>query len=542
MFPQKYQEDHRRWIGGIVRIEKHSSSNLHNHPLHGSTKISQCVQDKIASAVISNPALTPTDIASGKGLGFTPSAVDAASSHLGKLARKVSQVKRSSAVSAERWLPTTFEECADELDENDFEKSNDTTERKQKYLRLGRPYLVSTGMDNGINFIFAMTPFMADVAAKADFIQTDNTYDHMQGYKYLFHAVAFNHVTMEWMIVAHVWLDKQCSNAYALGFKKLFEQCQMADPNFRIGGTLQGIITDWSDAESKGLKNVIGEECAMKLLKGCRVHWLRSCQRICERVNLSENKQLECDVLMKIACQIQTLPSAVEIVACFEDLCGVRTIASLTERIPGICTEADAHFVDSECDWYKAKNWAQWWWCSTHLKMLCKALACMDNDVWEECPTTTNAVECRNQDCSLAKPLHPKLAMIEAYKLDKVTCYKFIAANEGTSISYHSKTDEARKSSAAARRTQRKRKALYDKDNKFGPPDKRCNFPKEKHATEKTVTVDKNVVSIHPNLHPEVVGKRVHVKYDDTDGGCDWYEGIIVASRTRTSRYLRGCD
>ena len=99
----------------------------------------------------------------------------------------------------------------------------------------------------------------------------------------------------------------------------------------------------------------------MKLLKGCKVHWFQSCQRISERVNLLENKQLERDVFMKIACQIQTLPSAVEIVACFEALCGVRTIASLTERIPGICTEADAHFVDSECDWSKAKNWAQWW-------------------------------------------------------------------------------------------------------------------------------------------------------------------------------------
>ena len=86
----------------------------------------------------------------------------------------------------------------------------------------------------------------------------------------------------------------------------------------------------------------------MKLLKGCKVHWLRSCQRISERVNLSANKQLEHDVFMKIACRIQTLPSAVEIVACFEALCGVRTIALLIERIPGICTEAEAHFVDSQ--------------------------------------------------------------------------------------------------------------------------------------------------------------------------------------------------
>ena len=30
--------------------------------------------------------------------------------------------------------------------------------------------------------------------------------------------------------------------------------------------TLQGIVTDWSDAEIKGLKSVIGEENATKLL------------------------------------------------------------------------------------------------------------------------------------------------------------------------------------------------------------------------------------------------------------------------------------
>ena len=55
--------------------------------------------------------------------------------------------------------------------------------------------------------------------------------------------------------------------------------------------------------------------------------------------------------------------------------------------------------------------------------------------------------------------------------------------------------------------------------------------------TEKTVTVDKNVINIHPNLHPEVVGKRVHVKYDDTDGGCDWYEGIIVTFNCISGKY-----
>ena len=71
-------------------------------------------------------------------------------------------------------------------------------------------------------------------------------------------------------------------------------------------------------------------------------------------------------------------------------------------------------------------------------------------------------------------------------------------------ISYRSKTDKARKSIAAARRTQRKRKALYDKDSEFGPPDKRCNFSNKTKENHGTVTVDENVVTIHPNLHPEV--------------------------------------
>ena len=217
IFPQKIHNDHRRWIGGIVRSEKHSSSSLHNHDLHGSIKISQCVQDKIASAITANPTLTPTDISAGKGLNFTPFAVDGASAHIGKIARMVNQVKKDAAVSAKNWMPAMFERCADELDESDFKKSDDTAQRRKVYLQLGRPYLVSAGIEN---YIFVMTPLMAEIAATADFILTDITYDHMQCYKYLFHAIAFNHVTMEWIIIARIWMDKQSSNAYALGFSK----------------------------------------------------------------------------------------------------------------------------------------------------------------------------------------------------------------------------------------------------------------------------------------------------------------------------------
>ena len=93
IYPQHFDKDHRRWIGGIVRNQKGVTDNLHNHKLHGPFKICDLVRDKIGEAVHANVSLTPTDISRGKGVGFIPSAVDAASSHLGRVAREVAKSK-----------------------------------------------------------------------------------------------------------------------------------------------------------------------------------------------------------------------------------------------------------------------------------------------------------------------------------------------------------------------------------------------------------------------------------------------------------------
>ena len=221
----------------------------------------------------------------------------------------------------------------------------------------------------------------------------------MTGYKYTFNAVAINHQTMEWMVVARIWLDRQDMVAHAIGFKKLFDQCKVSCPNFNIGKSLLGIVTDWSDTEIAGLKHVVGEETATQLLKGCKVHWLRSCQRVAERIATSTDKQQEYKVFMSIASKIQLVQSAVDVVACFETLCGVRTVAQLRERIPDICTLSEGLYVDKNCNWSKAKSWAQWWSRSTHLKMLSWTLTAMSPEIWDRCPDTTNAVERKNQDC-----------------------------------------------------------------------------------------------------------------------------------------------
>ena len=103
----------------------------------------------------------------------------------------------------------------------------------------------------------------------------------------------------------------------------------------------------------------------------------------------------------------------------------------------------------------------------------------MEQDVWSKCPATTNAVECKNKDCTSDTLLYIKLAMISVYKVDKVVCLKHIAAEEfeGVSLSYRSRSEEARRTSARRKQKQRPRnQGPSDVSAQFGPPDHVTNF------------------------------------------------------------------
>ena len=55
------KDGNRRWIDGLVRCRKGSTNNLHNHPLHGATKIAGYTKSKITDVHI-NSSLTASDI------------------------------------------------------------------------------------------------------------------------------------------------------------------------------------------------------------------------------------------------------------------------------------------------------------------------------------------------------------------------------------------------------------------------------------------------------------------------------------------------
>ena len=151
----------------------------------------------------------------------------------------------------------------------------------------------------------------------------------------------------------------------------------------------------------------------------------------------------------------------------------------------------------------------------------------MEESIWERCPSSTNAVERRNRDCDTPQCL--KLAMMKMYKVDKVTCLKHIAAEDGIVLSYRSKSEEARRMTAKKRQQYRMR-AIPDKESEYGPPDRADNFMagRKRKSNDATSPVDNNVLQYHPNNHPEIVGKKARMRFNDEGGEEKWYEGMYL--------------
>ena len=128
---------------------------------------------------------------------------------------------------------------------------------------------------------------------------------------------------MKWAVVACMRGNKESSEFYRLAFKLMFDTCYKEHPKFKVGESLKGIIVDWSDMEAKGLREVIGENTTVLVLKGCNVHWIRSYQRVAERVNSSVfkgNKRIAVEAFYLIAKHIMIVTEKQHVLQLFDVL------------------------------------------------------------------------------------------------------------------------------------------------------------------------------------------------------------------------------
>ena len=67
-------------------------------------------------------------------------------------------------------LRNGVEKVADATDLSDNKISGDSQDKLIKYNNIGQPYLVSAGIEEGIKYVFAMSPLMAKIGSEAEFI------------------------------------------------------------------------------------------------------------------------------------------------------------------------------------------------------------------------------------------------------------------------------------------------------------------------------------------------------------------------------------
>ena len=91
----------------------------------------------------------------------------------------------------------------------------------------------------------------------ADFInlKTDTTYNENTELIIIFNATVFDYNTMKWAVNARIRSNEEdkefCKNAFTL----MFQAYKKDYPRFKLENNLKGIIVDWSDTETKGLRH-----------------------------------------------------------------------------------------------------------------------------------------------------------------------------------------------------------------------------------------------------------------------------------------------
>lgn len=72
---------------------------------------------------------------------------------------------------------------------------------------------------------------MTQVLANTDFVEADVTLNETKEYTYLFNMTGFDEVSMEWVVVSRVRMDKQTWEAFALAFKKRLKRPPKTAPS-----------------------------------------------------------------------------------------------------------------------------------------------------------------------------------------------------------------------------------------------------------------------------------------------------------------------
>jgi hypothetical protein len=496
------EDDGQRWVGVISGVS-------HNHQKPAAHVLSSSLKEKIHAAVKKDATLTTKEIQKGLGIGILPAEVSPAACNPERIRkeRKIALIQSNAHASELKPLLQILEfknikkRVEGDQDELDGELTQDVNNLMGNYQMEGKEYIFTSNR----KFAFFMAPYQAKLLGEAEYLFLDVTYTSNADFPYLLNLVTFNNATLVYNAVGRVLMDRVDGAAYATAIKEIFESVGILYPRFDNGKKLKQIMVDFDDAEYNGLKQVIGEKLAEKIIRGCSVHWLRSLNRVCSLVTTSTEEEI---VFKAIGKKIEEVEGKEDVLQLFDVLCGNAPLKDALSFLSPTLRQSCKSI--STVTWRKLTHWASWWTRERHLTMFTKAFMRRTSDDWDETPRTNNPVESINKQSIVegsGKNLNVLLENI--YLEDRLHAVKISGRSRNITTSY----------TAGGHSRKRKRssfgKSYTDRDN--GPPDKRRQICSEKRKSGKAL-----------------INTCVEVEYQEEDSNgsmvyLGWLSGTIMA-------------
>ena len=415
----KESKDVRRWLGFLTK-----NDGGHNHPCPITTKPGSKVEEMVAECVRRDPTKTPRDLAKGYGLPCLPGAISVAAANTSCLANirnkylidtgsatTINLVKRFDVL-----IKSQIDDADSVYDENNQKQINEMT----------TPYLRSWEMTDDMFLAVFLTPQMSQTFSLSVFVEADVTFPGCQVLKYLLNIVTFNELTLKWQVVARALVSRMTTTAYKAAFRKILDVVTAEHPEFKRGQETVAWVVDFSDAQAAALEETLGE-MALKVIRGCKVHYIRLCHKIAEKVCAGPEER---NLFLHISAAIPDLAEPAHVNLLFDVLCG----ATSPSELPSDILELSQDQRELECaGWKAATSWVTWWKRPRHQRMICSSMKNMNDSIWKISPSTTNAVESKNKD-SKPQTTSVKATLEHIYRCDRAAAYEVLAAESGISV------------------------------------------------------------------------------------------------------------
>ncbi|KAL0478943.1 hypothetical protein AKO1_006099, partial [Acrasis kona] len=231
----------------------------------------------------------------------------------------------------------------------------------------------------------------------------------------------------------HERMDRVFYRKFFCNWIKILEEDGVNVTDFLNG--LTGAIFDFSTAEAYGYLDMLvkylgeadGTTRFWKTVKGCYVHWLRSCKRVAGRVCTTER---ELELFMLNCKKMSTFLQNEQETKHFFKL--------LSSMYPGI------------------KPWTKWWETDAdrlHIKMLVRG--CSKNNKFNELPDDTNTAESINNQYRRILNVNIQLELSDMFEEDCLFYGYFFACDSQIRTSYKDRSAPKRRAEAKSRRGKR---------------------------------------------------------------------------------------